>query len=72
MNKWITWFKGLISAMISSAAGVITVMIVKPETFNIDTGLHNVLTVAGVTAIVGAANYLKQSPLPKDEIQAIK
>ena len=59
-----TWAYGLLSAMIGAAANTVTVMIVAPETFNLSEGLSKVVSVAGVSAIVAAANYLKQSPLP--------
>lgn len=71
MKSWKIWLYGLISAAIGAAANTITVMIVAPETFNINEGLHKVITVAEVAALVAVANYLKQSPLPgcgKDEI----
>lgn len=58
------WAYGLFSAMIGAAANTVTVMIVAPETFNLTDGLGKVLSVAGVSALVAAANYLKQSPLP--------
>ena len=58
------WFKGLIAAAIGGAANSITVMIVDPQTFNIQTGLKSVGAVALIAAIVAVATYLKQSPLP--------
>lgn len=62
--NWKLWLKGLISAAISSASSVVAVMIADPTSFNLETGLRRVLTVATITAIVGIANYLKQSPVP--------
>lgn len=61
---WKKWFKGLISAAIGAAANGITVMIVDPQAFNLAEGAHKVGMVALVSAIVAAAMYLKQSPLP--------
>jgi hypothetical protein len=58
------WFYGLFSTAISAAANTVVVMIVAPETFNIDEGLSKVFTVAGISALVAVANYLRQSPLP--------
>ena len=58
------WIKGLISAAIGGAANAITVMIVDPTTFNFDEGFGKIGMVALVSAIVAAAMYLKQSPLP--------
>ena len=66
MNKlaWGTWFKGLISATIGGGANSITSMVVAPEVFNTKEGLSNVVAMAVVGAILGAAMYLKQSPIP--------
>ncbi len=58
------WLKGLLSAIIGAAANSIVLMIADPLTFNLTTGLGKVGTVALVSAIVAAALYLKQSPLP--------
>ena len=58
------WLKGLLSAIIGGAANAITVMVVDPTNFNLNEGLAKLGTVALVSAIVAAAMYLKQSPLP--------
>jgi len=62
--NWQKWLKGLISAVIGGAANSITVMIVDPLVFNLQDGASKLYTVALVSAIVSAAMYLKQSPLP--------
>jgi hypothetical protein len=62
---WQTWIKGLVSAVIGGAANSVTVMVVSPENFNLQTGAGKLATVALVSAIVAAAMYLKESPLPK-------
>jgi hypothetical protein len=62
--NWKLWLKGLGSAVIGAFANSITVMIVDPQNFNLQTGLNKVLSVAIVSAIIAAAMYLKQSPLP--------
>jgi len=64
MKKWQNWVTGLIGAFIQGGATSISTMIVDPETFNIGDGLSNVGTVALVSAIVGAALFLKNKPLP--------
>lgn len=61
---WQTWLKGLFSAIIGGAANSVTVMIVSPMEFNLTEGIGKVGAVAVVSAIVSAALYLKQSPLP--------
>jgi hypothetical protein len=75
MKKWLSlelWLKGLVAASISGAAnGVVTgfaAIGIDPEKFNLAAGLHHTLAIGGVSAalsgILGAAMYLKQSPLP--------
>lgn len=61
---WQLWLKGLIAAVIGGAANAVTVMIVDPAAFNFSDGGHKLLTFAGVSALISAALYLKQSPLP--------
>ena len=61
MNKWL---KGLIAAIIGGAANAVTVIAIDPLQFNLGEGLSKLGTVALVSAIVNAAMYLKQSPLP--------
>ncbi|OGP82231.1 MAG: hypothetical protein A2Z08_07990 [Deltaproteobacteria bacterium RBG_16_54_11] len=58
------WLKGFLSAVIGAAANGVTVMIVDPVGFNLAEGFTKVMAVALVSAIVAAAMYLKQSPLP--------
>jgi len=59
-----TWVKGLVGAVIGGAANSITVMVVDPVAFNLEEGLSKLLTVAAMGAILSAAMYLKQSPIP--------
>lgn len=63
------WLKGLIAAVIGGAANALTMVIVDPLNFNLGEGVNNLLTVAATSAIVAAAMYLKQSPLPNTEGQ---
>ena len=58
------WLRGMAAAGIGGAANSIAVMIVDPVNFNIWEGLPNLGTVAGLSAVVSVAMYLKQSPLP--------
>jgi UDP-N-acetylmuramyl pentapeptide phosphotransferase/UDP-N-acetylglucosamine-1-phosphate transferase len=62
--KWHNWIKGLISAAIGGAANAITATIVAPEAFNFQAGLNKLLTMIAAGALLSAAMYLKQSPLP--------
>lgn len=59
------WARGLIGAIIQSAATVITVMLVDPQTFNIETGLAKVGIVALVSGGLGGALFLSKHPLPE-------
>jgi len=65
--NWTKWLKGLISAVIGGAANSITVMIVDPIAFNLNEGASKLGVVALVSAILAAAMYLKQSPLPSNQ-----
>ncbi len=62
--QWQTWLKGLLSAAIGGAANAVTVMAIDPQQFNFSEGLPKLLTVAGISAIISVAMYLKGSPLP--------
>ncbi len=72
MGTWQMWLKGLIAAGIAGGAnGVITgfaAMGIAPDKFNLQAGFKATLTIAGVSAvmsaIIGVAAYLKQSPVP--------
>jgi len=65
MKKWQLWLKGLVSAVIGGMATAVSTMIVSPQEFNLEEGLGKLGSVAVVSAIVAAALYLKQSPLPE-------
>ncbi len=76
MSSWKVWLKGLIAAAISGGANGLTTgftaMGVDPEHFNLRSrGIGNTLLLAGTSAlmasILGAAAYLKQSPVPPPE-----
>lgn len=66
------WFRGLIAALVSGgASGIINALAaigIDPSHFNFAGGLGNTLKLAIVgliiNGILGAALYLKQSPLP--------
>ena len=64
------WLNGLIGAVIGAAANGITVMIVDPAKFSPGQvgGWRNLGVCVGVSALVGAALFLKQSPTPWDGV----
>ena len=61
------WIEGLLAALIGGGANAITVIVVDPLNFNLGEGLPKLLQVVAVGAIVAAAAFLKQSPIPKGE-----
>lgn len=65
--KWKLWLKGLAAAIISSTANSVSVLVADPRHFDpgVTGGFKNLGIVGLVSAIVGAALYLKQSPVPK-------
>jgi hypothetical protein len=66
------WLKGIAAAAISGGAnGIITgfaAVGIDPGHFNLQSGLHNTMAIGGVSAaisaVLGVALYLRQSPLP--------
>jgi hypothetical protein len=56
------WLKGLISAFIGGIINSIAVMYVDPDNFNFNE-LGKVGIIAIISGVVGAAFYLKQSPI---------
>ncbi len=62
------WLHGLVGAAINSGANAVTLMIVKPEDFNLKAGLNDLIKVTVLSAIFGAALYLKRSPLPPIDV----
>jgi hypothetical protein len=65
MDTFFKWFYGLLSVSISAAASCVTAGVVAPESFNFShAGLEKLGALCGVNAILAAALYLKQSPLP--------
>ena len=75
-RTWSVWLKGLAAAFISggssSLATGIGAMSLAPETFNMNGGLMMTVKLmaicAAFNAVLGAAMYLKQSPVPPDEV----
>ncbi len=68
MKDWRVWLKGLVAAAISSAANAVAVLVADPVHFNPSDagGLRKLGVVVAVSAVVGTALYLKQSPVPQE------
>lgn len=65
MSTWEAWLHGLVAATIQAAAGALAGMVTLPTVFNFThDGLLNVAKLMTAPAILAAAGYLKQSPLP--------
>lgn len=74
-EKLHVWLRGVASAAISGGSGGVVMgfaaMGIAPESFNFDGGMAKTMQLVGfaavVSAVLGVANYLKQSPLPPEE-----
>lgn len=60
-----TWLKGLIASIISGVSGAVLVAVGDAAT-GTSLDWKRIGTVAVIAAIIGAAGYLKQSPIPPD------
>jgi hypothetical protein len=75
LAKWEIWLRGVLAAAVSGGAnGVVTgfaAIGIDPNHFNLDAGFHHTLAIGGVSAaisaILGVALYLRQSPLPAED-----
>jgi hypothetical protein len=61
--KWKLWARGLAAAIIGGVSNSVVLVIVAPDKFSMS-DLSTLGRVALATALVSAAMYLKQSPLP--------
>ena len=64
MNTVKLWLKGIAAALIGGAANAVTLYIIDPVIFD---DWMKLAKLAGVSALVSAAMYLKQSPVPGTE-----
>lgn len=65
--NWTFWWRGLVGAIIGGCANAILVTLIAPEAFNIGPGLVKLVQLAAGAGIIGAAQWLKQHPLPPEE-----
>lgn len=61
---WWYWIAGIVAALVNGFASGVVLVIADPMTFNIDAGLKKLLSTSALLGILGAANYLKQHPVP--------
>lgn len=59
------WIYGLVSTLVNGVASGVVLIIVSPETFNFSEGWRKLLAASAALGLMGMANYLKSSPLPK-------
>lgn len=59
--------RGIVGAIVGGGANAITLMVVKPEDFNFAAGWPALWHFALISAVVSAALYLKQHPVPDEE-----
>lgn len=58
------WLHGLVATFVNGFASGIVLIVADPITFNLQAGMNKLLTVSALLGLIGAANYLKKSPLP--------
>lgn len=66
MRAFRVWLEGLIAAALGAAGNGITVTLVDPHDFNLDTGLPKLVKVMAISSLIAIGLYLKQKPLPID------
>jgi hypothetical protein len=61
------WLKGVLSGAVSGVATVLLLYFSNLLDVEKVKDWRNLLLVVAIGALVGVSNYLKQSPIPKDE-----
>lgn len=60
-----TWLHGLAATFVNGVASGIILIVVDPKAFNVQAQWKQLLSASLLLGVLGAANYLKASPLPK-------
>jgi hypothetical protein len=70
--KFIIWVPGAVAAISGGANGVVTALAaigIDPNQFNLQAGIAHTLAIGGasaaISAVLGVALYLRQSPIPQ-------
>lgn len=67
-GDWRNWLRGLLGGAIGGGANAITLCVADPQNYNIYEGFTKLWHVTVFSALVSAALFLKNHPLPdKDE-----
>jgi hypothetical protein len=64
VKDWRFWLNGLIAAIVNGAASGVVLIIAEPQHFNLQAGLPKLASTSALLGLLGAANYLKNSPVP--------
>lgn len=65
MKNWKNWLAGLIASVVNGFASGVVLVVVDPTDFNLNEGFPKLAMTSAVLGLLGAANYLKQSPIPE-------
>jgi hypothetical protein len=63
--QWKKWLYRLVAAIVNGLASGVILVIAAPESFNLQAGFDRLLGTSLVLGLWGAANYLKQEPMPE-------
>lgn len=69
VTQWRWWIRGLVSAAVSGGANAVTIMIIKPQDFNFESGLTDLWHFTLVSALVATAIWLKANPVPPRTVE---
>lgn len=62
---WRYWALGLWAAIVNGFASGVVLVIVDPHDFNLYDGRGKLLATSATLGLLGAANFLKQHPIPE-------
>lgn len=65
LHRWVIWFYSMIAAVITGTAHSIAPILIAPQTFNLAEGKTNLLSIFGISALIGVVTYIIKSPLPE-------
>ena len=72
ITNWRVWWRGLQGAFIGGLGNGITLIAIKPEDFNFTNGWTSLWQFSLISAIISAGLYLKQNPVPPEEVQSVE
>ena len=69
-TKWLVWLNGFVNAAIHGVCVGFSTVIIDPVQFNVHGGLENLLTVCVLSAAFSAFSWMKDSPLPIENVES--